>query len=86
MVHSFNPRTWEVEAGSSLQVQDQPGPQDSQSYIVRLCLKESFPTQILLPPFPYLKLKISLLTTPPVVNSVLLVCATLPFGLIVLGI
>jgi hypothetical protein len=31
--HTFNPNTWEVEAGGSLCVQDQP--QDSQGYYLK---------------------------------------------------
>ena len=40
----FNPSTWEAEAVRSLWVPDQPGLhsefQDSQGYIIRLCLKK----------------------------------------------
>lgn len=44
VVHSLNPRTWKAEIGESLWVRDHPGLhskfQDSQGYIVRLCLKK----------------------------------------------
>jgi hypothetical protein len=44
MVHTFNPRTWEAEAGESLGVQDQPGLpsefQNSQGYTEKLCLEK----------------------------------------------
>jgi hypothetical protein len=43
MVHTFNPSTWETEAGVSLWVWGQPGLQsefyDSWSLIVRHCLQ-----------------------------------------------
>ena len=49
VVHAFNPRTWEVEAGRSLWTQGQPCLYSSiltKSYLVRHCLKTKQNTQI----------------------------------------
>ena len=44
VVHALNPSTWQAEASESLRIQHQLGLhrelQDSQSYIVRVCLEK----------------------------------------------